>query len=404
LSTPSAKHTPRSLVVFRKEFREIFRDRRTVFSVVISPLILTPLIFAVMGLFMNKQMAKMKAEVHKVGIVNTESAPQMTQLVQAFPNLKFTPVAETEAENKVKDKTFSAVLVLPKDADAQFSTGHSVKMNVLIDEGSDKSQGVAAGLREAFRLTGNEAVKGRMREKNLPEEYAEPFKLETKPIAASGGRGLFILSMMLPYILSISILSGAIYAAFDQVAGEKERGTLETLLVSPASRRDIVAGKFSAVVAVCMLSGILTVAGLAITFMSRAKAFAWLSQGGMNLSPSAIGVILLVMLPLSILFAGLLLAISTFARNQKEAQTYLAPLFMIIMLPAMASMIMTSDTGIGAAFVPVLNTSIIVKQALNGNYNAPFILTAIATSALYATAALFFVAGLFRKESVLMKA
>jgi len=394
----------RAKTIFLKEFREIFRDKRTVFSVIVSPLVLTPVIFAIMGIFINQQVDKMKTETYKVGIVNSASAPMITKLTEAIPNMKFTPVAASDAENKVKDKTYRAVLSLPKDADALLQSGNTISMVVLLDEGNDTSQGVVSGLREVFRVIGTKITEARLREKNLPLDYATPFEITDKPIAASGGRGLFILSMMLPYILAISILTGAIYAAFDQVAGEKERGTLETLLVSPASRLDLVLGKFAAVAAVCLISGILAVAGLAITFLSRLKVFDWMAQGGLTLSMGAVGVILLVMLPLSILFAGLLLAISTFARNQKEAQTYLAPLLVVIMLPAMASMMMTSDAAIGAALVPVLNTSIIIKQALNGSYNAAFIGVAFVASIVYAGAALAFVANAFQKESVLMKA
>ena len=399
-----SKSHSHSRTVFLKEFREIFRDRRTLISVVISPLVLTPIIFAVMGIFIGKQQDKMNAETYKIGIVNSSALSQISTQTQKFPNIKFESVSSSEAENKVKDKTYRAVLVVPPDANQRLTDGHTVAMDILLDEGSDTSMGVAASLREAFRRAGEQIVEQRLEDKKLPADYATPFKVRDKPIAASGGKGLFILSMMLPYILTISTFSGAIYAAFDQVAGEKERGTLETLLVSPASRRDLVVGKFGAVVAVCMISGILTVMGLAITFMTRIKAFEWMSQGGLKLSPGAMGVILLVMLPLSILFAGILLTVSTFARNQKEAQTYLAPLLMVIFLPAMASMMMTSDAGIGAALVPILNTSIIVKQALNGSYNAAFIGVAVATSILYAAASLVFVARMFQKESVLMKA
>ncbi len=404
MSVPHSHISSRSRIVFLKEFREIFRDRRTLFSVVVSPLILTPIIFAVMGIFIGKQQDKMKTETYNIGIVNSSALPLINTQTKSFPNVKFTSIQASEAENRVKDKTYRAVLVVPPDANQRLKDGHTIAMDILLDEGNDTAMGVAANLRESFRLLGEKEVEGRLAAKNLPADYAMPFKVRDKPIAASGGKGLFILSMMLPYILTISTFSGAIYAAFDQVAGEKERGTLETLLVSPASRRDLVLGKFGAVMAVCMISGLLTVTGLAITFTVRIKAFEWLSQGGLRLSPSAAGVILLVMLPLSILFAGILLAVSTYARNQKEAQTYLAPLLMVIFLPAMASMMMTSDAGIGAALVPILNTSIIIKQSLNGSYNAVFIGVAVAASIVYAAASLVFVSRMFQKESVLMKA
>jgi sodium transport system permease protein len=209
---------------------------------------------------------------------------------------------------------------------------------------------------------------------------------------------------MLPYILILGAFGGAIYAAFDQVAGEKERGTLETLLVSPASRRDIVFGKFTAVVGVCIVSSVLSLVGFMIPFYSGLKAFAWLAKGGVHLSPAALGVALLVLLPLSVLFAGALLALSTFARNQKEAQTYLGSLFPLVLLPAMLSMFIGTDAGRHIALVPILGASVIIKQALSGSYDPVFIVLAFAGSVFWAGLALAFATRLFQKESVLIKA
>jgi sodium transport system permease protein len=206
-------------------------------------------------------------------------------------------------------------------------------------------------------------------------------------------------------MLILAAFSGGIYAAFDQVAGEKERGTLETLLVSPASRRDIVLGKFGAVVGVCLVSSLLSIAGLVIPFVSGLKAFDWLARGEVQLSATAALVVLLVLLPLSVLFAGILLAVSTFARNQKEAQTYLGSLFPLVLVPALLGMILGAESASRLlALVPILNAALIIKQALSGSYDPVFIGLAFAASAVYAAAALWLATRLFQKESVLIKA
>ncbi len=399
----SGHQKSRILTILKKEFREIFRDRRTVMSVVISPLIITPALFALMGTLISGQTEKIKSKTYSVGIVRSEEAPQLYKAVQAIPNFKFTTIEENKAENWVKDRRGQAVIILPAQADSAL-VHSSVPIQILQDPGKEESLAASSRLSQAFTLIGQQYVKQRLISSGLPGDYATPFHITEKQISESGGAGTFILSMMLPYILVVSAFSGAIYAAFDQVAGEKERGTLETLLVSPASRSDIVIGKFLAVVGVCLLSSILSITGLIFSFTSKAKSFAWLSQGGLHLSSAAIGVTLLVMIPLAVLFAGLLLAVSTFARNQKEAQTYLAPLFIFVLMPAMASMFIGTDVGKSIALVPVLNASIIIKQALSGSYDPGFISIAFAASAVYAGIALFIATRLFHKESVLIKA
>ena len=169
------------------------------------------------------------------------------------------------------------------------------------------------------------------------------------------------------------------------------------------SRRAIVLGKFAAVVGVCLVSSVLAIVGLAVPFLSGWKVFDWLAQGGLTLHPAALVVVLIALLPISILFAGALLAVSTFARNQKEAQTYLLTLLPLVMIPALFSMALDSDVGLPVALVPILNAAIIIKQALNGSYNASFIALAFVASAIYAGGALLFATRLFEKESVLIK-
>lgn len=409
MSIENRKAPPWSLIVFKKEFMEIFRDRRTLMSVVISPLLITPASFALLGLLISGRTEQVRTQTYKVGVLHAEAGRELMQALEKTPNLQLIPIlsgpdTKTEAEQNIKDRKMNAVIVLPPDADSLLKQERAVPIEILVDAGSDNSQAVYGRLADSFSRMGQERLRERLAARSLPTDFATPFLVSRKAIAQGGTQGTLFLAMMLPYILAVSAFGGAIYAAFDQVAGEKERGTLETLLVSPASRRDIVLGKFGAVVAVCLISSLLSIVGMIFAFTSRAKAFEWIAKGGMTLSPTGIGVTLLVMIPLSVLFAGLLLAVSTFARNQKEAQTYLGPLFMLVLMPAMASMILGSDVARAVALVPVLNTTIIIKQALASSYDPVFILLAFLASALYAGVALAYATRLFQKESVLIKA
>lgn len=407
MASPAVHHRPRfsrSALIARKEFREIFRDRRTIISVIISPLLVTPALFALMGILISGQQEKQKTETYAIGVSGASTSPSLMQVIKATPNATIQEVAPSQMEAEIKSRHLNAVAVFPENAEADLKAGKSVPIRILFDVGNQSSQAAAGRVNAALTAAGQQLTAKRLEARGLPTEYATPLKITQEPIKTGGSAATFLLSMMLPYILAVSAFSGAIYAAFDQVAGEKERGTLETLLVSPASRRDIVLGKFSAVVGVCMVSSILSTVGLIIAFTSKSKAFAWLAQGGLKLSPSAIGVTVLVLLPLSILFAGLLLAVSTFARNQKEAQTYLAPLFIAVLMPAMMSMFLGTEVAKTIALVPVLGASIIIKQALSGIFDPGFIGLAFAASVLYAALALAFATRLFQKESVLIKA
>ena len=402
-SVPTHRARPAGLIgaIFRKEFRETFRERRTVMTVVLGPLLFTPALFALMGILFSGQAAKTQAHTYAVGVIGPATVPAF---LRSAPRLRFVPTTRADAERQIRTHRLDVAVLLPTDLEARLAAGDAAPVEILEDAGDTGSQAATGRLRALFTSAGQGVVAQRVAARGLPPGFAAPFRVAETPIKSGGSAGLLVLSSLLPYLLIISAFSGTIYAAFDQVAGEKERGTLETLLVSPVSRRDLVLGKFGLVAVVCLLSSVLTIAGLGIAFGSGLHAFAWLASGGVRLGGAAVGVIGLALLPLSALFAGLLLAVSTYARNQKEAQTLLGPLFSLIMVPALMSMAINSDVPRTLALVPVLNAALIIKQALGGSFDAGFIALAFLTSLIYAAAALLLATRLFQNEAVLTKA
>ncbi|HLK57559.1 MAG TPA: ABC transporter permease [Chthonomonadaceae bacterium] len=398
-----ARSGSRLLLIFLKEIREIFRDKRTIRSVIIGPLVITPLMFAGIGLIVSTQTEKEKTKELTIGIVGGAQAPSLLAALQQVPNLKVEPVSPSDAEGRIRERKLNAVAILPPDYEHLNADYKPAPIQIMLDEGEANSQAAAGRLQDAFTKLGEQIVLRRLQAHNLSADVAHPFTLQEKPIQSGGNSASFFLAMILPYTLVVSAFSGCVFTALDQVAGEKERGTLETLLVSPASRRDIVLGKFAAVLTTCILSSVLSIVGLVITFSLRGNVFALASQGGLHLSPVAVGVTLMVILPLSVLFAGLLLTVSTYARNQREAQTYVAPLLLMVLMPAMVSMFIGTDVGRPIALVPVLGATIIIKQALSGSYDPAFILLAFGASIVYAAVALTYAIRLFQKESVLVK-
>jgi len=391
-------------VVLSKELREVFRDRRTTFAVIISPLIITPGLFCLMGSVARGQAKQTQAETFRIGIVAPAQAPTISRALAAIPHLEVAPVTQAEAETQIRDRRLRTALILPADTESRLHDQRTVGIRFLVDEGNSESLAAVQRVREGLSVVGTHLVTERLRSRNLPPDIIVPFNITEQPVRGGGNGTTFVLSMILPYILTISGISGGLYAANDTVAGEKERGTLETLLVSPASRRELVIGKFLTVAAVCLLSSFLSVVGLMIPFVLPLKAFDWLAKGGLHLSAASVAAILLVQLPLAVLFAGLLLAISTFARNQKEAQTYIGPLMLLVIVPAMISMMMKSEASWTLALIPVMNATMVLKQALSSTFDPVFIAVASLASIGYALLAILFATRLFENERVLLKA
>jgi sodium transport system permease protein len=310
-------------VVLRKELREIFRDKRTVFSVIISPLIITPLLIAGIGGIATRQAKKDRVETLPVGIVGAARAPSIQDVLKGPQGLRIENVTQAEAETAIRERRLRAVAVLPPETERLLKENREVRVQILVDVGNQTSQGAARRLQEFFMERGRRLVAKRLVQQGLPSELATPFSVTEKPIAPGGSRASFMLALFLPYVLVFGALIGGIYAANDMVAGEKERGTLEALLVTPAARRDLVMGKFLAVAWVSLVNSVLSVTGIMIPFFVRIPGLDWMAASDLKLGAWSVIVLFLVQLPLAVLGAGTLLAISTYARNQKEAQSYL---------------------------------------------------------------------------------
>ena len=331
----------RAFAVFRKEFREAFRDRRVLFNTVLSPLLITPLILAMVGGMVKQQVAAEQKEKLTVAIVNSDKAPTVMASLKETPNTEFTPMTQAEAEKAIRDRKLRAAAVLPENADTLLQASNTVPVTILLDQGSQASQTAAGKLRDLFKDRGAAITGERLISNGMPLDFARPFTVKEQSIKGGGSVAMMVLAGFLPYMLALYAIVGGLSPANDAVAGEKERGTLETLLVSPASRFELALGKFLNIATIAFISCILSVVGLLWPFYTGWSGFNWITKGsgGLHLEPFTIMVMILAMLPLAVLGAGLLLGISTFARNQKEAQTYLMPVMLIVSITAVLSLL-----------------------------------------------------------------
>ena len=395
-------------VIFKKEISEVMRDGRTLFNTFVSPLLITPLLFMLVGAMMQNQAKQTQKETVTVAFVNVKDSPTLVDVMKVSKTadrlIAINAETEVAAGEMIRTKQVAAALVFPKDAEVQISESRKVSVTLLADQGRQSSNEAAARLDALLSSRAQRLVALRLQENALPQQLATPFATVEKNIKGGASPGTAFITLILPYTLAIYAIIGGVSLANDTVAGEKERGTLETLLVSPASRRDLVTGKFLAVAAIAMLGGVLSIIGFLWPFFVKIPAFAWMSKAGITLTLPGVSAMFLVMIPLAVLGAGLLLTVSTFARNQREAQTYLAPVMIFATTGALMSLVLKSESPLFWAAVPITNASLVLKQALEGVWNPAFVVIACVTSLLYAAAAVAFAAHSFQKESILLKA
>jgi sodium transport system permease protein len=239
-----------------------------------------------------------------------------------------------------------------------------------------------------------------LEDSHVPATAAKPFSIDVEDVAAQGRRNAALWSKILPFVLLLWALTGAFYPAIDLCAGEKERGTLETLLSSPAERIEIVWGKLLTIMLFSIATAILNLASSGVTGLLVARH---LDFGPPPLS--AVLWLLIALLPTSALFSGLCLSLAAFARSTKEGQYYLMPLVLITMPLTILPMAPGVELNIGNSLIPVTGMLLLLRTLLDGEYALalPYVPVVVGVTVTCCLLAVRWAADQFNSEAVLFR-
>ncbi len=305
----------------------------------------------------------------------------------------------------VRTEQIAAAVMLPDDARERLDSGETARLTIFYLDTSDRSTMALKGLRRILRAMGKRITAQRLRERELPPGFAVPIKVRSTRLP---GPGILVklMSQFLPYMILIFAFLGAMYPAIDLGAGEKERGTLETLLVAPVSRLSLVLGKFGVVLVAALVSALLATFSLALSLqVGFLSDLSLLSEKTFSFSLTEALTALLMIVPVSCIFSALLLALSIFAKSFKEGQSYAGPLQMVIILPALVSILPGVKLDWLTASIPVVNVSLALKEIFTGNLDQhwPHVALIFLTTTIFAGLLLWFAAWWFRREQVLFR-
>jgi sodium transport system permease protein len=394
------------LVVYRKELTDSLRDRRTLISMIVVPLLIFPIMTIGMGTFVGKMIVNAKAEVPKVMIVNGQDSPHAVQDITALKDVQVV-ATEPDYKQQISEKKIRAAVDIPPGLDAAVERGDQATVKVYDYSGDLKSGFAAEKIEKYFTDLGTETVRKRLEARHLPATLVEPFKVKEENVAPPEKVSGATIGGFLPYFIIILCLMGATYPAIDLTAGEKERGTIETILCSPVPRTEIVLGKFLMVLTAALCTAVLAIISMGTSFRVAKMLMAGVGGGdnpfNLTIGMKAIGAVFLMVLPLAVLFASGLIAIALMAKSYKEAQSYIAPLTILVVLPAVAAVLPGVEFNARMALIPVLSTSLVCKEIVAGTYHWNYIGIIFASSCVYASAALFVAVSLFKREDVLFR-
>lgn len=390
--------------IFFKELRDILRDRRTVFVMIVLPILLYPLLLIGFSQIMILQMSRLEEKSSRLVVVGRDSAGGIVDCLDTVRSLVIVEVKDWR--QKIESGDLDAALEFTAGFSDSLSSWGGADVCVYYNNSKERSLEARNRLTQILEGCRDDIVTQRLVDISADTSILSPFRINLTSLATPQQDIGSVIGRFLGYLLIIMTLTGAFYPAIDLTAGEKERGTLETLLISPARRVDIVYGKFFAVVLIAVLTVVLNLLSMGLTAAFGLKMLG--RETGMGLSlltiePLSLVYVLLLILPLAVLFSAGCLAIAVGARSFKEGQSLLTPAYMVVILPAMVSLLPGVEMTPGLALVPIVNVSLLIKEFMAGNY--PWLETglAFASTSVLAAATLAWAANQFRQETVLFR-
>ena len=396
-------------IVYRKELTEALRDRRTLISTLLVPLLLFPLLSVGFGALAVTLVKKAEEETPKVMLLGGADSPQVLAELRNSKKIEVVPPTPDWKE-KIVNKEIRAAIAIPDGFEASLAQQNPQTIEIYKYEGELKSSISADTVEKGLKAYRDKVIEARLDANHVPASVLTPFHIKQDNVAPPEKVGGAAFGGIIGYMVILLCLTGGMYPAMDLTAGEKERGTMETILSSPISRLDLVLGKFFLVLTASLVTAALSVLSMGVSFwgMQQLKAFDVTKNpdaAGMQLHIgfAAVLSVFLMALPLAVLFSAGLITISLFAKSYKEAQSYVSPLMILVIVPAVAAMLPGVELTSKLALIPILNVSLLCKELVTGTYHWNFIALIFLSTCVYAAASLFVAVKMFQREDVLFR-
>jgi sodium transport system permease protein len=390
-------------VVFLKELLDTIRDRRTIISMIVVPMFIFPILTLGLSSVVMHMEQKSAEEIHKIAVIGKQYAPRLYEMIDTASVIRLIDINYDSLTYAIDNNFLQAAMVIPEDFQQRIEGFDTAAITIVYNEAESRSKFASDKLYNIADSYRKSIIENRLIDRGIAPAIIQPFKVNYDNIAKEK-MGSFILSMLIPYVIIILSLIGAMYTAIDLTAGEKERGTLETILVSPIPRWHLATGKFLAILTVSIISTILVLTGMLLNMYFGLMSSPEVAKAlGVRITPVMIFVIFLLMIPTAAMLSALLMSIALFAKSYKEAQSYISPLMFLIIIPAFVSFLPGVDLNFTLAMIPIVNISLCIKNALMGHIDWLYLIPIFLSTLVYAAAAIFIAHRLFEKESVLFR-
>ena len=348
-----------TLIVFKKEWREMLRDKRVKKAMIFGPVFSVALMLMLFGVIFSSVAKATKSSVY---VVKGPRDAAVTAFLGALEKaeMKVIEVDSVDAAKKgIAKGDIRLALDFGEGMENKLAKPEPFVLNAYFDPQEQKAQIALAVIEKATDASSVGILKAILKEKGVDETFVKPLSVKRNEVKVGESSSSQFLVQLLPYFIVIWAFFGALSSASDIVSGEKERQTLETLLISPAPRNQIAIGKLLALIAASLTATSMAVLSIFVMYYLKLPFLQKVFEDGLGLTFSGLLVIIITLIPTCALFGSILLAISSFAKNTREAQTYLSQASMFVTLPAAFSQIIgfTDFAQSMAVYaIPILNT------------------------------------------------
>ena len=392
------------LTIAKKEVIDISRDRRTIIMMVVVPLFLIPVLLGTVFKITKSMAEKASEKQLKVQIYGQEYAPDLYQAFADMDKVIILDQIPTDSiQSYIQQEFLDVAIHVDSDYKVNIAKNGQAKIRIQF-KGTDSFGITKDRINGVLKKFENQIVSERMDRLNLKPEVVRAYNINYEDVASKQEKFGKIAGGWFPYVFIIFGFMGAMYPALDLGAGEKERGTLETILSSPASRLDIVLGKFLVVLLAAFLTAFLALGGMAVGIQRipdiPPEVLIVINE---VLNPKTIGLIMTLVLPVAAFFSAMLLGLSIYARSFKEAQSIVAPLNIVIIFPAVIGTLPGMELNAITSLIPVLNVSLASKDIIAGVINPLYMAEVYMSLFGFAGLAIFWCVRMFNWEKTIFR-
>ena len=376
----------KTLLILKKELRELFRDKKSLSMMLIIPIFIPLIIIGMSALFQSQTEADVTT-YNKIGF-NYELTPTEIEILDTL-EIDYSIASTEELEESFNNKELNSYIIKENN-------------NYIInyDEANIESSGAASMAQSYLESYKSILEANYLTENNINvEEFNNLLTYEQKSVEQQNFYSNYIVNYAFLFIL-MAITVSATYPATDATAGEKERGTLETLLTFPIKSKDIIVGKLLSVTLSSIITGILSLILAIIAIVYSQNTFD-IYAGANLLNSSIIVCSIVIIIAFSIMISGLCIAIASMSKTFKEAQSALTPLTFIAFFPGMIVFMLNITNNWLLSIIPFINFSVIFTDIANGNLNIFYLILMFVSTLIIIIGVIYYIVKQYKSEKVL---